>query len=153
MSRRQGGESDTDPNEKRIAGDNNRLSVALGESRECGLDTPFVAGVYHLNCKTKRTRSHLYIAHIGLGSGVVGINQEPEHSGVGDKLMQDADLLLQEVLGEERDPRNISPWTVEAGDEAEFDRIAANAEHDGNCRRRRFGRRCRRTTIPPITAT
>ena len=58
--------------------------------------------------------------------------------------MQNADLLLQELGGEEGCAREVPTRTIETQNKAEFDRIAAHAEHDGDRRRcRGFGLFCR----------
>src|SRR5262245_25815878 len=64
----------------------------------------------------------------------------------GEQFAHESNLLLQQLGSEEGDARNISSWTTDVADEAQFYRIAADAEDDRDCRSRCPGGRCRRTT-------
>src|SRR5258708_32648376 len=48
--------------------------------------------------------------------------------------MQQTQPLCPEQRGEEGNARNVSPWSIESGDETIADRISASDEYDGNCR-------------------
>jgi hypothetical protein len=76
------------------------------------------------------SRSVLGIPQLGIR---VRINRIYEHSnrrGVRNQLMQQPQPLRFHAGGELADARRIPPGTVEAGDEAKFDRISADREDD-----------------------
>jgi hypothetical protein len=96
-----------------------------------------------MQVEAKRARRRLHLVCIGLMTPVVGIDQDTEYGGFGDKVMQNPDLLLDKLLGKEGDSGDVPTGTVDVGDEAQFDWIASDAEHDRDRRRRRFRRGCR----------
>jgi hypothetical protein len=112
---RQRHEFGADPEEKRIARDDERLRMALDKSRKCSVEVTLAAGVRNMHGEAKRARRRLHLACIGLMTPVVGIDQQTEHGGLRDKVMQDADLLLQELLGEEGNSRNVPPGRLMLG--------------------------------------
>src|SRR5205807_4153101 len=120
--------------------------MALDKTRKCRIEVTLAAGIRKMHVEAKRVRRRLYLACIGLMTPVVGINQDTERGRLGDKVMQDTDLLLQELLREKGGSRDVPSGTVDIGDEAQFDWIAADTEHDGDRRRRRFRRGCRGST-------
>src|SRR5206468_6652104 len=119
-----------DPEEERIARDDERPRMALDKTRKCSVEVALAASVRNMHVEAKRARRRLHLACIGLMTPVVGIDQDTEHGGLGDKVMQDTDLLLHKLLGKEGDSRDVPTGTVDVGDEAQFDWIAADAEHD-----------------------
>jgi len=57
--------------------------------------------------------------------------------------VQEPDPLGRELRIRGGDARDVGARTIEAGDEAEFDRIGPDAEHNRNCGGRGLGGNCR----------
>src|SRR5208337_5122771 len=128
--------------EEGVARDDERTRVLLHETHKCSVEVALAAGLRNVNLKTKRAGRRLYIACIHLVPRVIGIDQDTDHGGVGNDVMENPYLLLQELLGEEGGAREIPVGTIKAPHKAQFDRITADDEHYGNRRGRRFGHFC-----------
>src|SRR5262249_5091188 len=130
------------PEEERIARDHQRPHMAFDQTCKCSIEVLPAARLRNMHVEAERPRRRLHLACIGLMTPVVGIDQDTEHGGLGNKVMQDTDLLLQELLGEEGYAGNIPAGTVDVGDEAQFDWVTPDVEHDRDRRRCRFRRGC-----------
>jgi hypothetical protein len=129
--------------EESVAGDDERPHIAFDKTGKGRIEIALVARLCNVKFKAKTTNRCLHLAGVGRVTRVVGVDQNTEHGGLGDEVMQEADLLLQQLCGEERNPGDVPAGTVETGDETQLYRIATDAEHYRNgCRRRlRRGRR------------
>src|SRR5262245_53534161 len=75
---RQCDESVADPEEERIACDDEGLHTALHKVRKCSIEITFAASLCNMQLKAKRARRHLHLVRIGLMTPVVGIDQDTE---------------------------------------------------------------------------
>jgi len=89
---------------------------------------------------TERARGLLYLSQLNLGSRISRIHKHANRADVRNDLAQQFQPLGQQLDGERGYARNVTAWAIEAGDEAETDRIAGASVNDGNRRGRSFGR-------------
>jgi hypothetical protein len=59
------------------------------------------------------------------------------------QLVEEREPFCPDLHAEVIDPGGIATRPIEAGNQADFHRVSANVEDDGNRSRRRLGRECR----------
>src|SRR5438034_7617849 len=109
-------ESGADPEEEGVAGYDQRLRMPLDKTRKCSLEVMFAPGIRNVQLQAKRACRRLHLLCIALMTPVVGVDQSTEHQGLRKQIMQDTDLLLQQLLGEEGNSRDVPPGPVDVGD-------------------------------------
>ena len=108
--------------------------------REGGVDLAFGAGVRDMKLQPERARRLLHLLDFGRRSGIVRVDQTGDRGRLRHQLAQQSQPLRDQLRGQSGDAGDVAARPVEAGDEAELDRIAAGLEHDRNRRGRRLGR-------------
>jgi hypothetical protein len=89
----------------------------------------------------------------GLSEGIVGTDQHGNAHGFRLQLMQQPKLLCPKRRVNEGDTGDVAARPVEAGDEAELDRIAGGYEDDRDRRSRRLATIAERVSCAAITVT
>jgi hypothetical protein len=82
----------------------------------------------------------LYFCNKGLGNRrIVGIDEHGKARGSRQQLVQEPEPLCRKLHANVADPGEIAARPVEAGNEAQFYRVGASNEDNGNRRGRRLG--------------
>ena len=84
-------------------------------------------------------RKRLHFPHARCGIRIIGVYQQADRNGAGNKLAQQIQALQQQLSADRSHARDVSARTTEAVDETQLDRIGAEPENDRNCRSRRLG--------------
>ena len=72
------------------------------------------------------------VCDFGLTESIVGIDEKVDDGGGGYQLAQQLESFPRDRRGEEARAGDFAARPVEASDEAQFDRVAAATENDGN---------------------
>ena len=126
--------------EERIGADDERVGPALHQGREGWLDVALAASFQDMSCTPERPRRSLRSLVCGLEPSGLVDRRDRRSWSLGDQLAQELEPLGRKLRGDEGDTRDVAARPVEAGDEAELDRIGAEREDDGYRRGRRLGR-------------
>src|SRR5262245_24559287 len=86
-----------------------------------------------------RARRGFGVGDFRLTDGTIGIDEIVDHGGGGYQLAQQLQSFPRDLRGEEARAGDVAARPVEAGDEAERDRVAAGAEDDRDGGGRGFG--------------
>jgi hypothetical protein len=79
-----------------------------------------------------RVRRGFSVCDFGLTEGIVGMDEIVDHGGGGYQLAQQLQSFPRDRCSKEARASDVATRPVEASDEAQFDRIAAATENDGN---------------------
>jgi hypothetical protein len=106
----------------------------LHETRECRVDIVAAARILDDELQSERLRRCLRVAHLGLGSWIFLVDQKPDHSRVWNQLVEQLQPFGRECVVQKGRSSDIAARSVKAGNETEFDCVAADREHDRNDR-------------------
>src|SRR5262245_13454647 len=115
-----------------------RINRLLGKPRKGRINVTTGGGFEDFDLLPNGRGSSLYVRDKGRGAGIVGIDQHANAHGSRLQLMQQSKLLCGELSNDKRDTGDIAARSVEAGDEAELNRVAAACEDDRDRRSRRL---------------
>src|SRR2546429_7791127 len=117
----------------------------LNDTRDRRVEVRVPAGIQNLQLQRKRTRGHLHVMDNCIGTRKSGVHEHADHAGIWNQLMQQLQALSLQRSAELADACDVAAWSVEAGNEAELDRVNATGEDDWKRRGRCPGcESCRR---------
>ena len=120
-----------------------RINRLLRKARKDRIDVTAGGGLEDFDLLPNGQGRSLNVRDKGLSEGIVGIDQHANAHGSRLQLMQQPKLLCPKLSNDKRDTGDIAARPVEAGDEAELNRVAAACEDDRDRRSRRLGYNCR----------
>jgi hypothetical protein len=121
----------------------NSAETLLGQGSESRIDFARGAGLCDDQFSSERSGCRLRVFRVGLGIGIVRVDQHAEGSAPGRPLAQQLQPLRHQLVDQEAHAGEVAAGPVEAGDEAQLDRVAAGHEDNRKRRRRRLGGECR----------
>src|SRR5262249_202821 len=140
MPRRHVGKLQPPADEKYILADKEGVGPLSHKSRECVIDFTAGTGVEDLDLQSDGAGSRFQVSQRRLRIQNVGRIDEHGHtSRPGHQFTQEFQPLRRQLIAEKIDPRQIAARPIEAGDEAQPDRVFAGAKDDRDRRRCRLG--------------
>src|SRR5258708_214111 len=128
--------------EERVGGDEQCAGSALGKGRKRCVDLALAAGVEDAEFQSKRVCCVANGRHPNLGTRKGRIHQHRDRARFRNEFVQQLYALGLQRRREKAHARHVAAWSVEAGNEAELDRVVAHLENNRNRRGRRLGREC-----------
>ena len=127
------------PRSEEVAGaDDERAGSQLDQTRERRIDLSFGAGVQDMDLQPERARCLLHVARLGLGSGIFLVHEQADDLGCGYQIVQQAQSLRHQLGVQLGYAGDVATRLIQAGYEAERDRITGGLEDDGNDSGRSF---------------
>src|SRR5262249_41338666 len=90
----------------------------------------YSAGFHGMNFQSERQRGLLRVSYISLGIRKSRVHKHPDCTGLGQQLMQQPKSLCSEFRLEKIHACDVAAWSIEVGNEAEPNRVAADREDD-----------------------
>src|SRR6516162_9257734 len=146
MACRQRNELTAPRQEERVGIDEERGGAPFAKRRKDRVDLRLAPCLHKADRLSKRACRVLELRHIDIGIRIVRIYQYCDRCVRGKQLLHQLEALGPKQRGVQPKSGDVAAGLIEAGDEAELDRITAAGEHDRYRRGRRFGRRYRRIT-------
>src|SRR5262249_53453683 len=111
----------------------------LDKGFEGGVNVWFAACMQNMNLLPDRVGCLLNISRLRLKIRIVRVEEHADQSCCWNEIVQEPDPLCLNSRQQKIYPCRVAAWPVEAGDEAELDRVVAGTEDDRNGRGCCFG--------------
>jgi len=115
-----------------LPADDERACSQLDQARERRIDFSFGAGAHDMDLQPERTRRLLHVSRLGLGSGIFRVHEQTDDLGCGYQIVQQAESLRYQLGVQLGYAGDVATRPVQAGYEAERDRVTGRLEHDRN---------------------
>ena len=120
--------------------------MPLHKGGECGVELALSIGPQDEELHSLRARRFLHRSDLALGSRVVRVHEQGKQADLGNQLEKQFEPLGYQLDPHQADPREISAWPGDTGDQAVLGRVGADYEDEGD-RRGRSLRRQRRNVV------
>src|SRR6266516_1519677 len=130
MARRQHYEDMTPAVEKRIDGDDKCVGPLFHQRHKCRIKVALAAGFQNDDLLPEGVSGCLYVPLLIFRSRIVRVHEKADRRGFGDQFVQQPQPLRLQASKVDGRTCHVAPWTVEAGDQTEFDWVAVHREDD-----------------------